>query len=408
MKSYWLIASKKIEDSVSATGHCIFWPTVSREEPSQLSRSGGSTRSRCTALRPGGLPVVWASEWTFSLVDRQALLRAYAAEQKSEIRAEVAKLLGETKATFAVDALISHLPGHKLTAAEKEFRATIEKGLGPGVITSSVDTDIRSLFEGIPPKQTQVEAEEGYWTVWALGMIGDGRATEPIIAAARDNSNWSSVCYGALGRIGSEEAINFLIVRLHDPGAVRALGKARSKKAIPALKRLHTELITASDRNGRDKGISSSRPFADIQEPSRLLDGIRIALIQIEDPNPVDALLCIAETRNAPEYTRAEAVEGLEPLDISDSLDRIVRLCQSNTDNSDGSSIWLASARLLAGRRDRGVTNALIRLLNGPTPRDKTGSFAVCIMSHAMEISRGTSGAMLDEKSRSSRRNSDK
>ena len=127
---------------------------------------------------------------------------------------------------------------------------------------------------------------------------------------------------------------------------------------------------------------------ADIQESNRrCLDRIRIALIQIEDPNPVDALLRIAENRKELEATQAEAVEGLEPLDISASLGRIVRLCRS----TDNASIWLGCAKLLAGRRSKDVTDALTALLNGPTPgagtADFTARMAVDMMSHAVEIS---------------------
>lgn len=343
------------------------------------------------------------------VLDRQALLRAYAAEQETDIRAEVAKLLGETKASFAVDALISHLPGHRQTASEKEFRATMEKGLGPGAINESFDTDIRSLFERTRPKHAQVGDNEGCSTLRALGSIGDSRATGAVIEVALGSSNWSSACHKALGRIGSEEAIDFLIAHLHDSEAVRALGLARSKKAILALKHLQTELTAAPDRNEREKRPSLSGRSADIQEPNRRrLDGVRIALIQIEDPNPVESLMRIAENRKESEETRAEAVEGLEPLDISGSLDRIVRLCRSN----DNASIWLGCANLLAGRRGKDVSNALTALLNGPTPGAGTAnvkaSMAVGIMSHTVEISQGTGDAALDDNLKPPQRNSDK
>ena len=214
-------------------------PTIEEwwNHPKPLYRLAAWRVANALAERMAILPVL----------DRHALLRAYAAERESDIRAEVAKLLGETKASFAVDALIAHLPGHRQTASETEFRATIEKGLGPQAMNSSVDTDIRSLFERTQPENAQVRYNEGCSTVWALGRIGDSRATEAVIEVARGSPNWSSACHETLGRIGSEEAIDFLIAHLHDSEAVRATWNGTKQESDPSFE-------TPSSRTDRSGG----------------------------------------------------------------------------------------------------------------------------------------------------------
>jgi HEAT repeat protein len=75
-----------------------------------------------------------------------------------------------------------------------------------------------------------------------LGMIGDQRGVEPLIAASKEGSEYRrNIAISALGMIGDKRAVNTLINALNEKevgvrlGAVIALGKIKDVRAVDPL-----------------------------------------------------------------------------------------------------------------------------------------------------------------------------
>ncbi len=104
----------------------------------------------------------------------------------------------------------------------------------PDVKKMAANNDVKGLIGALTyPKAGSVQSD----AAWVLGRIGDPRAVEPLIAAARGikdhgSSSWIAAV-NALGRIGDERAVEALIGMLKDPEC--APGSEEKKTVFTAL-----------------------------------------------------------------------------------------------------------------------------------------------------------------------------
>jgi hypothetical protein len=115
--------------------------------------------------------------------------------------------------------------------------------------------------------------------VYALGCLEDPRAVPAVLAAGPrvDTGTWLQ----ALGNLGSPEAIDVVIARLDEYGAIDALVASRSPKAIPALEK-------------RLADLAGHLP----EERAKERDA-RVALVRLRYDDPIPELLSIVEDRSA-------------------------------------------------------------------------------------------------------------
>jgi hypothetical protein len=126
--------------------------------------------------------------------------------ESRELRAGVARALGEIGNARAVDALIEALKDEDSNVYWNSIEALVEiakKDLGV------VDKLIKALRD-----------EDSYVRIsvaWALGEIGDARAVDALIEALRDEDSYvrESIAW-ALGAIGDARAVDSLIKTLKD------------------------------------------------------------------------------------------------------------------------------------------------------------------------------------------------
>lgn len=133
--------------------------------------------------------------------DLSRALRQYEKEDDEEVREEIERFLGHTRAREAVPLLM----------------ATLKKG----------------------PSNTAA--------AWALGAIGDPAAVPLVIECFEKRLN-SHVYLAALGKLATPEAVDFLIAHLDAYGAVEALAETRSPRALPALRRHVARLRVLQER----------------------------------------------------------------------------------------------------------------------------------------------------------------
>lgn len=229
-------------------------------------------------------------------------LRLYADEKDEEIRKEMRLYFGDIKASFAVPALIE----------------TIR------------DEDCHDVY-----------------ALTALGEIGDARAVPAIIECSMRKFH-PTFCALALGRIGTPEAVAYLIDHIDEDHAIEALGFCGDPRALKAIS-LYLVRNRANER----------------EYDARRIGAARIAVIQLASPNPVTDLLEVADDSTEPDYARFRAEMALGDHSADGNADQVLAIYK----NTEEWSVKLTCIRLLSESPEEEVTATMIRhLLDMPSP----------------------------------------
>ncbi|MBU1662625.1 MAG: HEAT repeat domain-containing protein [Chloroflexi bacterium] len=113
----------------------------------------------------------------------------------------------------------------------------------PNVEELKARSDVNGLIEALSYEK---DANVRLAAAWALGMIGDPRAVEPLIATLGDQPNVREVAAKALGKIADPRAVEPLIAALQDENwgvqgtTAKALGEIGDTRAVkPLITALH-------------------------------------------------------------------------------------------------------------------------------------------------------------------------
>jgi len=175
------------------------------------------------------------------------------------IRSQVAEALGELKDEAATDALIEALNDDRWPVRRNAawalgeissvravlylinaFRKTWE-----GIDAYCAEALVKIGKPAVKPLLQAIDSQDlntRYWSIEALGQIGDSRAVEPLIALLSDRD--ATIRYGstkALGAIADSKAFDPLTKALRDPSdmvkrqAQRSMRKLVSKELPPKI-----------------------------------------------------------------------------------------------------------------------------------------------------------------------------
>jgi HEAT repeat protein len=205
-----------------------------------------------------------------------------AAGDEGALRYEMAKTLGELKATAAVEPLIKALGQPEETQPKAVFKAAID-ALGQIGDPAAVDVLISVQFAVADAPGTQSLGERA---VRALGAIGEPAVPKLLETMAGNNTR--------VNDLAAEKGVDVQIVQ---QSAVRILGVIGSPKATEAL----VAYMPQRDCTGDEPAVDlESEAFADFDQ--NVAVGIRAfsanALGYIADPNP-DAIAALCHCRNA-------------------------------------------------------------------------------------------------------------
>jgi HEAT repeat protein len=172
-----------------------------------------------------------------------------------------------------------------------------------------------------------------------LAEIGDPTAVPVIVKALKSERNGYDIYLQALGRLGTPEAVDCLIEHLDEYGAVEGLFESRSPRALPALRK-HLRKLESSNRRD-DIDLSTTR----------------VCILRLSEPDPREALLRWGEDRKELHDVRVHALWALCDYDASPLAARILRLYETDRDNS----IRLFCIRLLQDKPGEAITRAMVR-----------------------------------------------
>jgi HEAT repeat protein len=173
--------------------------------------------------------------------------------------------------------------------------------------------------------------------VWSLGEIGDKQAVPAIIKAFGEAPN-KDIHLRALGKLATDEAVDFLIAHLDEYGAVEGLLSTRSAKALPAL-RTHLEKLKMKRKPDQSEIVET-----------------RLAIIRLSLKDPREALLTLAENIEEETSVRERALAAFEEYDTRPEHQRILRLYVEEADIG----IKHCCIRILIDSSLSGVTEAMI------------------------------------------------
>jgi HEAT repeat protein len=174
--------------------------------------------------------------------------------------------------------------------------------------------------------------------VSALSEIGDTTAVPAILRAAAAETSNRHIYHGALGRLATAEAVQFLIDNLDEYGAVEALFKSRSPRALPALKK-HMEKLQ------------------ELSKPDDLgLTVTRVAVLRLSEADPREHLMLLAEDTKEDKGLREECLKALRDYEVAPLAPRILKLYTTESDD------WFRAKciRLLKDQKLKGVTEAMV------------------------------------------------
>ncbi|MBL9087091.1 MAG: hypothetical protein JNM10_08090 [Planctomycetia bacterium] len=177
-------------------------------------------------------------------------------------------------------------------------------------------------------------------TGYALGLLGVKDAVPALIAAGR---KVREQLLPALGRIGTPEAVEYLIGRLDDYGAADALVDSKSPRAIPALE-------------AHRAGLERRPTFAGARSSARL---DTIAILLLRHPDPCPDLLSVVEDPLADADLRRDAVNAFLRVPRDQSARYHTRLAAAYAKEST-SSVCAQFLRVLSKSRAPGVTEAML------------------------------------------------
>jgi HEAT repeat protein len=171
--------------------------------------------------------------------------------------------------------------------------------------------------EAVPLLTARLNEDSGNSAVYALGEIRDPK-TVPAIIARANKETWNRLVYFCvLGRIGTPEAVDYLLEHL-DKGCfvAKALFESRSPKALPALEQYLDRLKKIKGRSDLDLAVT------------------QICLLRLKFKDPREQLIRLAEDRKQSEWMRWDALEALENYDKKPFAGRILKVYRTETDDT--------------------------------------------------------------------------
>ena len=125
----------------------------------------------------------------------------------------------------------------------------------------------------LPALLKELEGENAFWAVEALGALGDSRACGPLTAIAKDRTNlqWKR-CLVALGQIGDKRSLPFVMSHLSYRGpyesyvdtAIAAFGDTAVPALIRELKKPKAQVERLVEILGRTRAPSAVPVFAEM------------------------------------------------------------------------------------------------------------------------------------------------
>jgi HEAT repeat protein len=191
------------------------------------------------------------------------------------------------------------------------------------------------LIEGLRADHSR----ERHSALWALGNIRDPGTVEAIIEAEKQDHLGKHLYHSALGRIGSEAAVDHLIQHLNDDCfAIEALFETGSPRALPALRK-HLDRLRK-----KEKADELHLAMAEI------------AVLRLEDKDPRERLMCLSEDRKQSEWMRTHALEALSHYDTASLAVRLLNSYRAEKDD------WMRMfyIRLLRDLPGEGITQAMV------------------------------------------------
>jgi cyclophilin family peptidyl-prolyl cis-trans isomerase/HEAT repeat protein len=222
------------------------------------------------------------------------------------------------------------------------------------------------LHDGVQPLlpllASDPEPEVRQMAAFALGLLADARAKDPLAAALADPSplvkGSAAEALGLLGDASAADAVGRMVADLAGSGALREVPgdeddvrrdtpSAACRVGIFALVRLKgfTQLAAAAlDAGG---------------QPRAAWWPIAFALQRLEDPRGLPALRTLAKNGNA--YTRAFAVKGLGALKDHEALPTLMQLLSSGD-----RAVLVETVRALGRIGDASAAAPLQKILHDP------------------------------------------
>lgn len=216
--------------------------------------------------------------------------------------------------------------------------------------------------------------ETGYsyslWVAEALGRVGSEKAVEALTSALNDKEWYvRSSVVRALGRVGSERVVDVLLVALNDMDgrvrldAVNALGRIGSEKAVKALTSiLYYESRYLCEAAAEALGQIGSEEAIDHlvsvlwDEDWYIRSRVALALGQFCSERVVDVLLLALNDERS--GVRSSAADALGRIGSEQAIGPL-----SHALNDKGSHVRASAVRALARIGHEKVTNALISAL---------------------------------------------
>lgn len=155
-----------------------------------------------------------------------------------------------------------------------------------------------------------------YSAVEALGEIRDPKTVPAILAAAKKATMNRHVYFHVLGRIGSPEAVDYLLEHL-DEGcfAAKALFESSSPKALPALEKYLERLKQMKEPHELDLAVA------------------QISVLRLKYKDPREKLIVLAEDRKQSQWMRTHALEALGHYEKKPFAGRILKLYRTDRDD---------------------------------------------------------------------------
>jgi hypothetical protein len=172
-----------------------------------------------------------------------------------------------------------------------------------------------------------------------LGEIRDPQTVPAIIEAAKkvtlDRDNY----YCTLGKIGTPEAVDYLIQELdHGCFAIKALFETGSPRALPVLEK-HLEKLKKKDK------------------PDELdIATAHIAVLRLKHKDPRALLLGLAVDRGQSEWMRSHALQALEHYDAAPLAKLLLELYRQETDDT----MRMLCIRVLRDLPGKEITEAMV------------------------------------------------
>ena len=173
---------------------------------------------------------------------------------------------------------------------------------------------------------------------WALGQIGDETAVDALIAICDSKNAKGNKADIALGMIGGQKAVQFLVRRLRsdptDQDVIEAIGETRDNRALDSLLQLWAE--------HKEGAVGMS---------------YLVAISKVSDERGLPLLLQASRSRER--WTRAAAAEGLGRTHSARALKRLGEMLKEEEDEQ----VWYSVTIGLALDGGQEATKLLIKEL---------------------------------------------